>query len=426
MHRVQEGRSTIGGCLSYRFLKIASAYPLYLKKFYAKNPQIADYPYERHLQALHYDGFSWADFFTKRFCDIGVDATDIIHNDEALQSKWATEHGVNQTGTDLLFTQIKAAKPTVVFFQDSFSFDSSWLKSLRTEVPSIKLLLGWCCTNYQAIDVERFAEFDLLLTCSPGFVEDFERAGLKTHLFYHAFDAEMLERMSVAGNSSIHQETDNFDLLFAGSVVGGSKFHEDRRLLLESLISRGVNITIFGTLGRTSRLESLARQTIYKTYHALSDIGLQKFSNALPLVNKAARWKHYPAYTHYSRELIRAVREPVFGTEMYKTLTQAKTCLNIHADVAGDYACNMRLFEATGAGACLITDWKRNLPELFEPDEEIVSYKNWDECIEKVTWLMSHPNERKEIARKGQARALRDHSFKNRIEALDRKLRSQL
>ena len=43
----------------------------------------------------------------------------------------------------------------------------------------------------------------------------------------------------------------------------------------------------------------------------------------------------------------------------------------------------MRLFEATGSGACLVTDWKENLGELFEPDVEVVTYRSVAECVKK-------------------------------------------
>ena len=45
--------------------------------------------------------------------------------------------------------------------------------------------------------------------------------------------------------------------------------------------------------------------------------------------------------------------------------------LNIHSDefwlITGG---NIRMFEATGVGSCLLTDHKQNLQDLFIPDEE--------------------------------------------------------
>lgn len=79
----------------------------------------------------------------------------------------------------------------------------------------------------------------------------------------------------------------------------------------------------------------------------------------------------------------------------------------------------MRLFEATGIGTCLVTDWKENLIELFAPEKEVVTYRSAGECVEKVKWLLANPQERQAIARAGQQRTLADHNFARRAEQLD-------
>ena len=70
-------------------------------------------------------------------------------------------------------------------------------------------------------------------------------------------------------------------------------------------------------------------------------------------------------------------------------------------------------------GACLITDWKINLPEMFEPDAEIVAYRTPEECAEKVRYLLDHESERQAIAAAGQRRTLQDHTYEKRSEQLD-------
>ncbi len=79
----------------------------------------------------------------------------------------------------------------------------------------------------------------------------------------------------------------------------------------------------------------------------------------------------------------------------------------------------MRLFEATGVGTCLLTDWKENLNTLFEPDVEVASYRNSRECIEKVKFLLQNEKERLAIAEAGQRRTLQDHTIYKRAEQLD-------
>ena len=103
----------------------------------------------------------------------------------------------------------------------------------------------------------------------------------------------------------------------------------------------------------------------------------------------------------------------VWGVEMFEVLYKSRIRLNHHMDVADAYAGNVRLFEATGVGSLLITDWKKNLHERFEPGKEIVAYKTPEECLDLIQYYAEHNDERKTIAKAGQGRTLRDHTYYN-------------
>ena len=118
--------------------------------------------------------------------------------------------------------------------------------------------------------------------------------------------------------------------------------------------------------------------------------------------------------------------DPVFGLRYYEILARSKLTFNSHIDCAEQYAGNMRLFEATGAGACLVTDRKSNLAELFEPDVELVTYGSAEECAEKVNYLLDHDEQRVAIAAAGHRRVLRDHTFEQRAIYLDNLIRQAL
>jgi spore maturation protein CgeB len=92
--------------------------------------------------------------------------------------------------------------------------------------------------------------------------------------------------------------------------------------------------------------------------------------------------------------------------------------LNKHIDVSEGYANNMRLFEATGMGACLVTDWKDNLAEFFEPAKEVVAYRSTEECIDLLRYFRSHETERAAIAAAGHARCLAEHRYERRMTQL--------
>lgn len=84
------------------------------------------------------------------------------------------------------------------------------------------------------------------------------------------------------------------------------------------------------------------------------------------------------------------------------------------------------MFEATGVGSCLLTDSASNVRDLFEPDNEIVTYTSVDECVEKVNYLFEHEAERAQIARAGQSRTLRDHTTRERSRQIDELIQHML
>lgn len=103
-----------------------------------------------------------------------------------------------------------------------------------------------------------------------------------------------------------------------------------------------------------------------------------------------------------------------WGRKMFKILSQSYITLNYHIDCAEEYANNMRLYEATGCGSLLVTDWKKNLDDLFEEDE-VLAYLEPEEAIEKVVHYLKHKDEGRVIAEKGQARTLKDHTYDKRM-----------
>ena len=107
-----------------------------------------------------------------------------------------------------------------------------------------------------------------------------------------------------------------------------------------------------------------------------------------------------------------------WADEMYDLLTKSQVTINRHIDIAENYANNMRLYEATGVGACLLTDAKLNLPCLFEPDFEVVTYTSQAEAVSKLRQLIEQPEAARTIANRGQARTLKHHTYTKRMTEL--------
>ena len=117
---------------------------------------------------------------------------------------------------------------------------------------------------------------------------------------------------------------------------------------------------------------------------------------------------------------------PLFGVEYYQLLSQSKIVFNIHSEKADGTVDNMKMFEATGVGACLLTDSGNNIKDLFEPDTEIVTYSSVSEAADKAKYLLDNETERIKIADAGQRRTLTDHTMLRRCEQINEIIISRL
>jgi spore maturation protein CgeB len=163
----------------------------------------------------------------------------------------------------------------------------------------------------------------------------------------------------------------------------------------------------------------LLKKSAYLFYKTLRYTGMDFIIDRIPVLKKRKSYGEIPV-REYSSELKKASHTPVFGMELFRLMAKAKITFNNHGEIAGKCAGNIRMFEVTGSGSCLLTDWKENISELFEPGKEIVTYTSVEDCIEKAEWLLKNPEECRRIAAAGQARTLRDHTVRERVKMLNR------
>jgi spore maturation protein CgeB len=405
--------------MSYRFVRVTSNYPQFIQSFYLKNPDIHMRSYSDQYLEITRDSYETATSYTKNLKEIGVSAFDIISNAEILQNTWKKENNLppETTSQELILKQLEYYRPEVVWIDDFTIIDKAWKAELLKKVPSIKLLIGQICAPYNSITEEKFKLFDIMLTCIPCFKKDLTKLGVKTHLVYYGFETSALENINV-GN--YFPET---DFLFSGSLYAGSGFHKSRIEYIETMLRSGIDIDLYCNLESWKTV--MAKKGMYFTLNALKKLHLENVINNVQFLKKNKSYGDVPVH-YYSKKLLESSKPPVFGYEMYQLLYRSKICFNIHGEVAEKCAGNIRLFEATGLGTCLVTDWKENITDLFVPDKEIVTYRSVDECIEKVKWLIANPAEREKIAKAGQKRTLTDHTMAKRAKLVDEIIKEEL
>lgn len=364
-------------------LILDSYYPRFLD---AALPAIsADAPDYEVLRSRLLDlRFGTSDFYSRNLVALGHQAQDLIFNCELLQRQWLAENVPARSPTggwlsralrrmpfvakppapapipllEIALAQIRRIRPDILYVQDLNLLPPEAIKALRSE-GHVGLVVGQIACPLPDL---RFIEaFDLILTSFPHYVERFRAMGVASEYFRIGFDPIVLGEMGPVER--------DLDCTFIGGI---SPAHTGRLHFLEALATR-TDIQFLG-------------------------YGADLLAADSPILSR-----------HHGE---------VWGMEMYRALARSRITLNIHIDVAENNANNMRLYEATGSGALLLTDMKDNLGDLFKIDEEIVTYRSLDEAVEKIRHYTSHPEQARRIAAAGQRRTLSSHTYLSRMDEL--------
>jgi FkbM family methyltransferase len=340
----------------------------FLDAVYAKGSVLSQTSYEMQKAAIQQEFFGDSDFYSEGLSQSGWTAVDLIVNCAPLQQTWAEENGM-PTGcrgeVQIVIEQIRRIRPHVVYLQDLSWASHDFLSAIR---PHTDLIVGQIAS---AVPPQAHLKgLDIIFSSFPHFVERFRGLGIASYYQPLAFDRRVLTAFPVMKRS--------YPITFVGGL---SPAHRKGTEFLERL-SEIIPIDFWGYGADTLRPDSPIRS------------------------------RH---------------RGELWGRDMFLCLIQSRITLNRHIDVAENSANNMRLFEATGCGALLVTDYKDNLNELFEIGREVVAYRSPEECAALLKYYAAHPDEADAIARTGQARTLRDHSYTSRMkqtaEILERRLR---
>lgn len=79
---------------------------------------------------------------------------------------------------------------------------------------------------------------------------------------------------------------------------------------------------------------------------------------------------------------------------------------------------HLREFEAPMSGALYCTGYMDELAEMFEPDKEVLMYRNQHELLDKVRYYLTHQEDAEKIRVAGRKRALAEHTYQARYRKL--------
>lgn len=372
-----------------RILVLDTHYPESLQRTYDDTPGLSNQPFRQQLRTIYDTGFGRADSLQLNLEKLGHVAEQFIVNAEYVQLAWAREKKLSLGGaltlsnlerlskraasrfgllTDapgahvprwemkVVAAQAQSFRPDVIFVCDVLYLPSDFLNDLKKYT---SLLVGEMAYPIPARADLR--PFDLIVSAAPHYVDRLRQAGARSEMLRLGFETTILDRLNA--------EPKDEAVVFIGSV---SREHKQRHDLLESLC-KNVSVSCWGS-------------------------GAENLPEDSPL--RAA------------------MKPPLWGYDMYRRLQRAKVALNVHIDMAEGFAANMRLYEATGVGTMLLTDWKSNLHELFDIGKEVAAYRSAEECVELAQRYLERDDERESMAKAGQKRTLSEHTYYQRMQEL--------
>jgi spore maturation protein CgeB len=385
-----------------RLLLLNHDYPAFLDWLYAGHDGLEQRSYADQMDVRNESLFGVADFYSRNFSALGHEAIDVHANNARMQRAWACEHGMMDPGVpqraettdtplrvpgvvrrvlprwakraarralervapvhsvyyDILHAQIEAFRPDVLFNFQMESVSHHFLRRIR---PHVGAIVGQRPGKPLGEHIDARV-YDLVISSFPSTIDDMRRRGVTAAFQPLGFERSILERLPAIETS--------IDVSFVGSLGGP----DSRRVrFLEAIAAAVPRLRIWAP-----------------------EIGHLPENSALRARYAGQAW----------------------GRTMYDVLRSSRIVLNQHGEVDLPYANNMRLFEATGVGAFVLTDAKTNLGDLFEPNREVATYRDAEDCIDRIRHFLTHPTERLAIARAGQTRTLREHTYAARTREM--------
>lgn len=351
----------------------------------------ADADYATQLRAALDIGFSTSAAYARGLEAQGWQADVVVANSLTLQSLWAREHDVSAPwspgwayGNHLarlpvarsmlhrvphvqgtLLRQVQKLRPDVVYVHDINLLPPRLVRELGRHAG---LVVG---EHASPLPPRAYVTaYDLIVSALPSIVDLARSWGVDSEWIPLGFD----DHWTTVGPASARP----IDAIFVGSFT---RLQPTTAPLLQAVAAAVPGLQIYGQ----------ADQKV------LDETGLASFHHG-----------------------------PAWGRGMFELLGRSKVVVNRHGSIAGDYAVNMRMYEATGSGAALVTESRSNLADLFEPGVEVAPYDTIADAAALVAELLADPARLDAMAAAGQARTLRDHTYARRAERLTEVLDARL
>ncbi|MBW1783796.1 MAG: glycosyltransferase, partial [Deltaproteobacteria bacterium] len=359
-------------------LQMNTYYPAFLNEVYDKNRGLEKRPFKEQISIIQGEGFGAIHAFVPHIERWGYSSQFIIANNPHSQLRWAMEHGIQINPKinwldEVLRIQIESIKPDILLMMDAFQYDSRFVETLTVKPP---LIAGW--SGEWVPPHVNWSGYDMILSNFRYVLSQAISKGAATARFFHPGFLKSLY-------DQVRETEPEYDVVFVGQW---SDLHRRRNELIAEV----------------------AREALQT----------RKFSIGLYLSGDRSTMPP---------EVQACYRGECFGLAMHRALRSGRIALNAETtpnlEIVKE-AGNMRMFETTGTGVFLLTQYHDNISDYFVPEEEIETFRDTAELMEKIYYYLAHSEKRKSITRRGQQRCLQHYSMEKQLQKLDHLFRTYL
>ena len=339
--------------------------------------------YLEAIKRVELFGFGTGSSYVGAFRRAGWDAHLIVPNFWKIQALWCKENGFRSPISkfwklmqvfsripivpicleklpyfySVLLNQVKDISPDVIIVQDLHCLHPHFIDELKKIAPFVYGEIA------SPLPPERFLKkYSRIISALPPLVQHSMEIGIPSSFLPLAYDTKFAAVKQFDKRSN--------DVIFVGTFGR----HQPKTIpLLQSIYEKNPGLRIYGNVDQA----------------ILEEAGLMKC-----FVGEA------------------------WGTEMFDVLNDSKIVINRHGTIAENYSVNMRMYEATGSGAVLVTEDSVNISELFEPGLEVCTYADNDDAATKIQQLLANPAKMELMAEHGRNRTLASHSYDQRVAKL--------
>lgn len=310
-----------------------------------------------------------------------------------------------------LFQEENKKKPFELFF--SYLEDSYVETSCIDEIKQSGVVTAnFSCNNiHQFYVTEKIApHFDYNLHSEKYASEKFKTIGANPIWFQMAANPQYYHPLGI-------------DRTLDVSFIGGA--YAKRPYYIYNLLENGIDVHVYGPGWRKTEqqanLRRIKRELIRsrEVIRSIFTFPPQKRSEI------SSRIANMDFKEILLAKYIRNLHFPITDDEMIRKYNESKISLGFlevydnhdHSQKTMQHL-HLREFEAPMCGALYFTNYSDELTEHYEPDREVIIYRNEHELLDKVKYYLGHPQEAEKVRKAGYKRALECHTYQKRFEDL--------